>query len=148
MAEKQTYANHTRWYPLFHFVVMPLLALNFLSHLVRLFLAAPESGRKILAFWTLLSFTLILLALTARLQALKAQDRVIRLEERLRYRELLSPDLFKRAEGLRVGQIIALRFASDEELPDLVERTLKGEFAKPKDIKLAIKDWRGDYLRV
>ena len=148
MADKQTYANHTRWYPLFHFVVMPLLILNFLSHLVRLFMAAPESGRKTLAFWTLLSFALILLGLASRLQALTAQDRVIRLEERLRYREALSPELAKRADELRTGQIIALRFASDEELGDLVERTLKGEFAKTKDIKLAIKNWKGDYLRV
>ncbi len=113
MAE-QNYSNHTRWYPLFHFVVMPLLVLNFLSHLVRLFMAAPESGRKALAFWTLLSFALILLGLASRLQALKAQDRVIRLEERLRYREVLSPELVKRAAGLRTGQIIALRFAPDD----------------------------------
>lgn len=147
MAE-QTYSNHTRWYPLFHFVVMPLLVLNLLSHLVRLILAAPESGRKALAFWTVLSLALILLALASRLQSLKAQDRVIRLEERLRYREVLSPELAKRAEGLRTGQIIALRFAPDEELTGLVERTLNGEFAKTKDIKLAIKNWRGDYLRV
>ena len=147
MAE-QTYSNHTRWYPLFHFVVMPLLVLNLLSHIVRLYLAPPESGRKTLAFWVLLSFTLILLALASRVQALKAQDRVIRLEERLRYREVLSPELAKRADALRTGQIIALRFAPDEELAGLVERTLNGEFAKTKDIKLAIKNWRGDYLRV
>ena len=147
MAE-HTYSNHTRWYPLFHFVVMPLLVLNLLSHIVRLYLAPPESGRKTLAFWVLLSFTLILLALASRLQALKAQDRVIRLEERLRYREVLSPELAKRADALRTGQIIALRFAPDEELAGLVERTLNGEFAKTKDIKLAIKNWRGDYLRV
>lgn len=148
MADTQTYSNHTRWYPLFHFVVVPLLALNFLSHLVRLFLAPPESGRKILAFWVLLSITLILLALASRLMALKAQDRTIRLEERLRYREVLSPELAKRASDLPVSQIIALRFASDEELAGLVERTLNGEFAKTKDIKQAIKNWRGDYLRV
>ncbi len=148
MADQQNYSNHTRWFPLFHFVVMPLLVLNFLSHLVRLFLAAPESGRKTLAFWTLLSFALILLGLASRLQALKAQDRVIRLEEKLRYKEILSPELLKKAEGLKTGQIIALRFASDEELPALVERTLGGEFAKTKDIKLAIKNWRGDYFRV
>lgn len=148
MAENQTYANHTRWYPLFHFVVIPLLILNFLSHLVRLYLAPPQSGRKTLAFWTLLSLTLILLALASRLQALKSQDRVIRLEERLRYREVLSPELAERAKDLSVGQIIALRFASDQELADLVERTLKGEFAKTKDIKLAIRTWRPDTLRV
>ncbi len=148
MAENQTYANHTRWYPLFHFVVMPLLVLNFLSHLVRLFMAAPDSGRKALAFWTLLSFALILLGLASRLQALKAQDRTIRLEEKLRYREVLSGELAGRFGELSIGQIIALRFASDAELAGLVERTLNGEFAKTKDIKLAIKDWRGDYLRV
>ena len=63
MADQQNYKNHTRWFPLFHFVLMPLLALNFLSHLVRLFMAAPESGRKTLAFWVLLSLVLILMAL-------------------------------------------------------------------------------------
>lgn len=147
MAE-QNYSNHTRWYPLFHFVVMPLLLLNFLSHLVRLFMAAPESGRKRLAFWVVLSLVFILMALASRLMALKAQDRVIRLEERLRYREVLSPELAKRAEQLSIGQIVALRFASDGELAGLIERTLNGEFAKTKDIKIAIKNWRGDYLRV
>ncbi|MGB2752677.1 MAG: DUF6526 family protein [Pyrinomonadaceae bacterium] len=147
MAE-QNYSNHTRWYPLFHFVVVPLLVLNFLSHLVRLFMAAPDSGRKTLAFWVLLSIALILLVLAARLMALRAQDRVIRLEERLRYKELLSPELAAKASNLRVGQIIALRFASDAELAGLVERTLNGEFASTKEIKQAIKDWRGDYLRV
>ena len=148
MADQQNYSNHTRWYPLFHFVVVPLLLLNFLSHLVRLFLAPPESGRKILAFWVLLSIVLILMALTSRLMALKAQDRTIRLEERLRYREVLSPELAKRASDLPVNQIIALRFAPDEELSGLVERTLNGEFAKTKDIKQAIKNWRADHQRV
>ena len=148
MADKQTYANHTRWFPLVHFVIMPLLLLNLLSHIVRLFMAAPETGRKTLAFWTLLSFVFILMVLAARVQALKAQDRVIRLEERLRYREVLSANLAAKASDLPVGQIIALRFASDAELPGLVERTLNGEFASTKEIKLAIKDWRGDYLRV
>ncbi|MFN0279721.1 MAG: DUF6526 family protein [Pyrinomonadaceae bacterium] len=141
---EQNYSNHRRWYPLFHFVVMPLLALNFLSHLIRFFMAPSWA----LAFWTLLGITLILLALVSRLQSLKAQDRVIRLEERLRYRDVLSPELAERAKGLRTGQVIALRFASDEELPQLIERTLNGEFAKPKEIKQAIKNWRGDHLRV
>lgn len=143
MAE-QTYSNHTRWYPLFHFVVVPLLALNFLSHLVRFFMAPSWA----LGFWTLLGITLILLALAARLQALKAQDRVIRLEERLRYREVLSPELAKRADGLSPSRMIALRFASDDELAGLVERTLNGEFAKNKEIKMAIKNWRADNYRV
>jgi hypothetical protein len=98
-------------------------------------------------FWALLSVVLILLVIAARLQALQVQNRLIRLEEKLRYLQLLSPELAAKAEGLSVGQIIALRFASDAELPEMVERTLRGEFARGKDIKLAIKNWRGDYLR-
>ena len=78
MAEQQTYANHVRFFPLFHFVVVPLLVLNFLSHLVRFFMD-PSWG---MGFWTLLSVTLILMALAARLMAMTVQDRVIRLEEK------------------------------------------------------------------
>jgi len=148
MADQQNYKNHTRWYPLFHFVVMPLLVINFLSHLIRLFMAAPESGRKTLAFWTLLSLVLILLGISARLQALKAQDRVIRLEERLRYKELLSPELAQRASNLPEAQIIALRFASDGELAELVEQVLDGKLKSQKEIKLAVKNWRADHFRV
>lgn len=144
MPEQQNYSNHTRWYPLFHFVVQPLLALNFLSHLIR-FIMEPSWA---LLFWTLLSATLILLAIAARLMALKAQDRLIRLEETLRYREVLSPEMAARAKALTLGQIIALRFASDEELPALVERTLNGAFARTRDIKKAIKNWRADHVRV
>ena len=144
MADTQNYSNHTRWFPLVHFVIMPLLLINLISHIVRLVMTPNLS----LAFWVLLSIVLILIVLAARLQALKAQDRIIRLEERLRYHRLLGSDLAAKAEDLGVDQIIALRFASDEELSGLVERTLNGEFAKPKDIKLAIKNWRGDYLRV
>ena len=144
MPSEQNYSNHTRWYPLFHFVVVPLLAINFLSHLVR-FIMAPSWA---LFFWVLLSVTLILLALSARLMALKAQDRLIQLEERLRYQQLLTSDLLAKTNALTPGQMIALRFASDEELPELVERTLTGEFAKSKEIKMAIKNWRADHHRV
>ena len=144
MDETQNYGNHVRWFPLFHFVLVPLLTLNFLYQAFRLY-QEPSLDR---AIWVVLCLVFVLMISAARLQALKAQDRVIRLEERLRYKELLSPDLNQKAKGLRIGQIIALRFASDEELPGLVERALNGEFAKPKDIKIAIKAWRGDYLRV
>lgn len=91
---------------------------------------------------------LIILSLAARIQALKAQDRIIRLEERLRYNRLLTGDVAEKASTLPIGQIIALRFASDDELPSLVQRTLDGEFKTNKEIKLAVKNWRGDYLRV
>lgn len=144
MAETQNYSNHTRWYPLVHFVITPILLVNLAWAAVCVVMEFDWFRVQYL----LLSLGVALLSLAARLQALKAQDRVIRLEERLRYREVLSPELAKRANDLRTGQIIALRFASDEELAGLVERTLNGELAKTKDIKLAIKDWRVDYLRV
>jgi len=123
---------------------VPLLAINFLSHVVRFFMTPSWA----LFFWVLLSVTLILLAIAARLMALKAQDRVIRLEEKLRHHELLSGELLGRASNLSPGQIIALRFASDEELPGLVERTLNGEFAGTREIKQAIRNWRADHHRV
>lgn len=144
MSETQTYQNHTRWYPLVHFVIFPILIVN----LVWAIVCVVNEFDWYRAQYLLLSIAVLLLAFAARLQALKAQDRVIRLEERLRYREVLSADLAKRAQSLRAGQMIALRFASDEELPPLVERTLNGEFTKGKDIKQAIKNWRADHFRV
>ncbi len=144
MPETQNYQNHVRWYPLVHFVLTPILLFNLIWHSVRLY-QEPNWDR---AEFVLLAIGLVLLSLAARLQALKAQDRVIRLEERLRYKELLPPDLAEKAANLKTGQIIALRFASDGELPELVQKTLNGEFKDSKTIKLAIKNWRGDFVRV
>lgn len=144
MAETQNYSNHTRWFPLVHFVVMPIFILNLLFQTFR-FYQEPGLDRGV---WVVVCLGFILLSLAARLQALTAQDRGIRLEEKLRYREVLPPELAKRANDLRTGQIIALRFAPDEELHGLVERTLNGEFASNKEIKQAIKNWKGDHLRV
>ncbi len=140
----QNFQNHARTFPLFHYVVMPLLLLHFLWTLVRL-IQDPGPDR---AEGLVLAITLLLAALASRTQPLKAQDRVIRLEERLRYAKLLPPDVADKASALPTSQIIALRFADDAELPSLINRTLAGEFATPKDIKLAVKNWRGDYLRV
>ena len=147
MEKTQNYSNHTRWFPLMHFVIMPLLLLNLIEHVVRIFLATGAE-RWEQAFWSLFGVVLILLAIAARLQALKAQDRIIRLEERLRYKEILSQDLAQRASNLPIGQIIALRFASDGELGDLVTQVLDGKLNTQKEIKMAVKNWRADYLRV
>jgi hypothetical protein len=143
MSKVQNYSNHTRWFPLQHFVVAPLLLFFLVYQSVRLY-QEPSLDRTVMVIFAV---TAILLSLAARLQSLAVQNRVIRLEERLRYRDLLSPETAARAAKLRTRQIIALRFASDEELPGLVERTLNGEFAKPKEIKLAVKNWRPDFLR-
>ncbi|HTH51265.1 MAG TPA: DUF6526 family protein [Pyrinomonadaceae bacterium] len=144
---EQNYSNHTRWYPLLHFVVMPLLLLNLLDHTVRIFTATTWDLRLEQIMWTIFSITLILLAIASRLQVLTVQDRVIRLEEKLRYASVLSPELNSRCGDLSKGHIVALRFASDEELPALVERALNGELPDGKSVKMAVKNWRADDLR-
>jgi hypothetical protein len=143
MAETQTYQNHVRWYPLVHFIITPMLFLNLVWQIVRL--SQERSWDR--AENLFLAVALMLLSIAARNQALMVQNRVIRLEESLRYRELLSPDLVFQAEQLPTRTKIALRFASDEELPELVQRAISGELKDSREIKLAVKNWRGDYLR-
>lgn len=144
MNTNQTYANHVRWFPLFHFVVVPLLLIFFVYQLVRLF-QEPTVDRGMLV---LVAVAIILLNFAARLQALKAQDRIIRLEERLRYRQVLSPDLASRAHDLAPGKMISLRFASDAELAELVEQVADRKLSTAKEIKTAIREWRSDHFRV
>ena len=144
MPNTQTYKNHTRWYPLVHFIIFPLLTINLIWAIVCVFMEFDWYRAQFL----LLSTAVVLLAFAARLQALKAQDRIIRLEERLRYTDLLEPELARMAYGLRTSQLIALRFASDEELPDLVRRISNGELTTSKEIKMAVKQWRPDHFRV
>ena len=143
MAETQNYQNHVRWYPLVHFIITPVLLINLIWQIVRLS-QEPSWDR---AESLLLAVGLMLLSLAARNQALMVQNRVIRLEESLRYKEVLPPDLAFQAEQLPTRTKIALRFASDEELPELVRKAINGEFKDSKEIKLAVKNWRGDYLR-
>lgn len=144
MAETQNYQNHVRYFPLVHFFLFPVLFFNLVWQAVRLY-QEPSWDR---AEMVLLAVALIGMNLAARVQALKAQDRAIRLEESLRYQRILVPDLAFQAEQMPAGTKVALRFASDEELPELVQKAINGEFKNSKEIKLAIKNWRGDYLRV
>jgi|ERR1035437_491750 glucan phosphoethanolaminetransferase (alkaline phosphatase superfamily) len=145
MANEQNYKNHVRWFPLMHFVVVPLLLLNLIWQIVLLYQAPGWNRGEAVLF----ALTIILLGIAARLQSIKAQDRVIRLEERLRYHNLLSSETAEAASAnLSLNEMIALRFACDEELPELIERALKREFARPRDIKIAVKKWRPDYVRV
>ena len=144
MPPEQNYKNHVRWFPLFHFVVVPLLLLCFTYLIVRFFQEpGPDRG-----MWVVLALALILMNFAARLQALKAQDRVIRLEERLRYREMLSPEIAANAQNLPAGKMISLRFASDGELAELITRVIDGKVSTAKEIKMAIREWRADHLRV
>ena len=145
MAENpQTYSNHTRWHPPFHFFLVPLFLLNFIFAAVQLY-----RYRDVDHAWMLvLAVGLLVLMFLVRINALRVQDRLIRLEERLRYQQVLPPPLAQSANTLRTGQIIALRFAPDEELPALVQQVLDGKLTKSSDIKRAVKQWRPDTLRV
>lgn len=139
----QTYSNHTRFFPLFHFFAAPILVANLVLALVRL-VRAPSPGSA----WNAVFAAGLVGGLTAaRLMALKVQDRVIRLEMRLRLREVLPAHLQGRIHELTPRQLTALRFAGDAELPGLVRRVLAGSFANATDIKKAITQWEGDYLR-
>ena len=139
----QSYKKHARWLPLFHFFVMPALLVNVVMALWGLVLSP--------GIWTLWSvvFAIALLGLgfLSRIQALTVQDRVIRLEMRLKLRQLLPPDLQPRINDLTHRQLVALRFASDEELADLVREVLAGKLASSKEIKMRVKQWQADWLR-
>ena len=152
MAENkpQTFANHTRWDPLFHFLLLPVFGLGLVLSLIHFFahLADSDFRDDIHAFLLiLLAVALLTLVFKVRLYALKVQDRVIRLEERLRLTQLLPEPLRSRIPELTEGQLCGLRFASDAEIPKLVERTLKEKLSRT-DIKKSIQTWRPDYWRV
>lgn len=152
MAEKppQTFASHTRFDPLFHFFVIPILSFGLVMSLIHLFrhLRQDSTRGNVYSFWlVLLAVALLVWVFKTRLYALKVQDRVIRLEERLRLIELLQEPLRSRIPELTEGQLVGLRFASDAEVPALVERTLNEKLSS-KDIKKSIKNWRPDYWRV
>ncbi len=146
MPEPQSYKNHTRWFQPFHFFAAPILVLNFLFAIAATIHHWPQ--HHILFLWYIVvSLALIVLAISSRVMALKAQDRIIRLEERLRFAALLPPELLARSKSLTEDQIIGLRFASDGELPGLVKRTLDEHLTRDQ-IKKSINSWRPDYFRV
>jgi hypothetical protein len=145
----QNFANHTKIVPPFHFVLMPMLFVNLAWRVYRMWIViGQEHGRASASFDLLVAVALIMIALAARIFALQAQDRVIRLEENLRWKSVLAADLAKRFGELKRSQVIALRFAPDDELAGLVARVLAGELQEPKAIKQAIKNWRADNHRV
>jgi hypothetical protein len=145
MAERvQSYKSHTRWLPAYHFFVIPVLALNVINELRRAYYY-PSAGR---AVSVVVALALLTLGFLARTMPLAAQDRLIRLEMRLRLHELLPPDLHARINEVTPHQLVALRFASDAEMPALVRQILDGRLKTGKEIKMAIKDWQPDWLRV
>jgi len=146
MPEAQNFKNHGRFDPLFHFLIAPVLLANMIITIVQAFHIWHR--QPFMAVWgAVIGITLFVLAFKLRSYPLSAQDRVIRLEERLRFAALLPADQLAKTSQLSLQQIIALRFVSDDELPSVVHRTLT-ENLTPKQIKQTIKAWRPDYTRV
>jgi hypothetical protein len=145
MAERvQTYKNHSRLAPPVHFFVIAVLLLNVINELRRAWVY-PSRGR---AVEVVVALALLTLALRARTMAITLQDRIIRLEMQMRLREVLPTALQPRIRELTPRQLIALRFASDAELPELVREVLDGRLKTSKEIKMRVKDWQADWLRV
>ena len=145
----QTFATHAKYVPGYHFVALGILVVNFLWSVYRAiwpFEPGVPVFDRLLA--VLVAVALMLLAWYLRTFPLRAQDRVIRLEERLRLERLLPEDLRGRIGELSTGQIIALRFASDAEVPELTRVVLDQKITGQKDIKTRIRNWRADHLRM
>lgn len=139
----QTFENHSRTVPLYHQVAFPILALNFFYSVYR----AVRSFSLETAVGALVAVALLILFFYARIFALTVQDRVIRLEMTLRMERLLPTDLRGRVQEFTPGQLVALRFASDEELAELARKVLVENLQDRKVIKRMIKSWRPDFLR-
>jgi hypothetical protein len=142
-ARPQNLANHVRFVPLYHLVLTLLLLVN-LAFWVFVMLKG-FTGLRLAGLCTALA--LFLLFFYARQFAVTVQDRVIRLEMRLRMERLLPAELVNRFDEFEPQQLVALRFAGDGELPDLARRVLAGELKSNAEIKRQIKDWQADWLR-
>lgn len=145
MAEKtQSYASHRRFIPAYHFFALPVLLINVIVTAVE-FVRDP----RLMTGWVVVvALALFLSILYLRFMPVRAQDRIIRLEERDRLERLLPGDLRGRIGELTESQLIAIRFAADDEVPELTRRTVSGELKSRGDIKRAIRNWRADHLRV
>lgn len=144
MDRDQGYASHRRWHPFTHFFIFPVFFVNFLLQIYNLYIVPSLAG-----VWHLIvAAALFGLALIARANALRVQDRLIRLEEQLRLARLLPEDLRGRVSELSTGQLVAIRFCADEELPELTRAILAGEVKGRNNIKKRIRKWRPDFHRV
>lgn len=145
---EQTYATHRKVVPLYHYILVGLLTVNLVWTLVRLFRPLEGAHLPDRLWAVVMAGALGVIAWLVRVLPLQAQDRVIRLEERLRYDALLPTELKARTSELRRGQILALRFASDAELAELVRSVVDGKLAHPNEIKKSIRAWRADHFRL
>jgi len=142
MAE-QSFKSHRRYIPIYHFFALPVLILNVVAQV--LYFLKYRTPYKL--FMIVVAIALVVLGFSARYMAARVQDRVIRLEERLRLSNLLPADMHAGINGLTAAQLVGLRFASDDEVVALAQRCMNGELTKREQIKREIKSWRPDHLR-
>jgi hypothetical protein len=143
MANVQNVENHARFLPPFHFFIAPVFLINVVWCAVR----AVRAFSPWAVMTLLVAIALLLLAFVSRIMALTVQDRVIRLEMRLRLQQVLPVELRARIAEFSTSQLVALRFASDRELPDLAQKVLEDNLTDRKAIKKMIRDWQPDFLR-
>ena len=139
----QSFENHVRYLPAYHFVAFPLFFINF-CYAAYQAVVHPSAASVI---GLILAVGLVLLFFLSRTMVVTVQDRVIRLEERLRMRALLPADLQPRIDEFTVKQLVALRFASDAELPALARRVVEGKIEDQKAVKKMVASWRADDQR-
>jgi len=141
----QSYPTHRRYFPLFHFIAVPLLVINLI---IRIVYAILHRGARLVWWEIVFALALVCLALATRRMVLTVQDRLIRLEETLRLQRCLPDDLRGRVGELTSDQLIALRFCGDEaEVAGLTRSVLGGQLTDRDDIKKSIKTWRPDTMR-
>jgi hypothetical protein len=143
MTTPQTFENHARFVPGYHIAVLGIFFINFVWSIYRLIRAF--SAESVISL--LLAIAFLLLFFYARIFALTVQDRVIRLEMQLRLQQCLPADLRPRIPEFELAQLIALRFASDQELPELARKVLNERIQDRKAIKKMVKNWNPDLLR-
>ena len=140
---QQNYSNHRRFVPLYHFITLLGTLFLLIGSIVNLVKSSPDNFYSA-ALLVMTSLLLMFTAFYARVFALKAQDRAIRAEENFRHYLLTKEPL---PNELTIRQVIGLRFASDEEFPNLVKKAVKEKMTE-KDIKKSVKTWRPDFYRV
>ena len=143
MTKQQNFANHTKRDPLFHFIAIPLMLANFIISIVW----AVQRPHFHHIWFAVFSFAVLLLTLMVRMYSAKVQDRVIRLEERLRLQSLAPQEWHAQIYKLTEDQLIGLRFAPDDEVVDLAKQALEQSLTR-KQIKERIRNWRADNWRI
>lgn len=143
MPPEQNLGSHRRYYPLYHFVVMPILGINLI---LRVVYAIKHWGARMVWWEVVVAFALLAFGWAVRVMVLLVQDRLIRLEEILRMQRCLPDDLRGRIGELTTSQLIGMRFCDDAELPDLTREVLAGTVRGREEIKKRIRTWRPDTL--